>query len=245
MPYVSVTPLRAVLPEQFSYALERETTLPAPLPVLAALNEKFAPPRLEVMYGNDPRSFKMAEAPVEGSGAANLALTAKFTCATTADITDFCAVNQSGVAVAVALESGTVLLVSPAGQVIFEVRYDGAVIDFQADALRMPRVRRSFSRIGGSSPGHTPACSCVSFTDAARSITIGYRDGFVQVYDLVHRKVCRRLSAHGTVVSAAFVVPGQQRVVSVSVAGSLRFDSLFGRTVQQVGKASIAFDDDE
>jgi len=241
-----VTPFRSVVPQQLEFfSGEAEDRIEMPTNYIATLDEKYDPPRATVLYASDPKTLRKDDVTPPSSTRPDITRTTTFATALLSKVEVMAMVNQSGIYCAAGCDMGTGYLFNTAGEVVIKVRYDGAVIDVAAEELRPVRTRRCYYRLPGDNntdpkqPNQRfPGCSFIRATPEARSIAFGYSDGMVQVYDLVQRRVCRRISAHGTLVRNVFVMPLTPRIVSLSKTGSLRFDTLYGRHVRHQGSTS-------
>ena len=134
------------------------------------------------------------------------------------------------------------------GTAVNEIQRSGHVLDLKQladEASGAIPVRRHGARPARSfalkeAPGgearDPPACTAVSFAPHHNCIVLGYRDGFVQLYDVNKQRVCRRINAHATPVVRAWLVPDQMRLFSMSLHNTLRIDAVCGRNIRASGK---------
>jgi hypothetical protein len=164
-------------------------------------------------------------------------------CELASPITQVVGVRQMQIALAAGTDAGMVHFISAAGKVLMEILYDGGIDDLENAGAVRPSRRRCFCKLATGDDSQTPkfpACSTITASRDTRSIAIGYRDGMIQVFDCVQKRICRRMSAHGTVVKTIVIHPRQPRLISTSVAHSLRFDAAHGRYVSHQGENNAA-----
>lgn len=223
-------PIRTIMREQIPYSPEREMDGGAPMPVAvkARMNNRYHPPRIELLAienGNTFRSFDVSE-----GGNSTSFINAQMS----SEVIDFQVVNQGECFVALALANSDTSVINTKGEFVFNVGYDGSVIDYVADALRPPRRRRTFIKVEEATFGAVkyPAASAIHVSHENRYIAIGYRDGVIQLFDVPSKRVCRRIHSHVTAVAKILPLRQSTRFMSFSAAGTMRIDTIYSRNVR-------------
>merc|ERR1712100_952808 len=67
---------------------------------------------------------------------------------------------------------------------------------------------------------------CMSWDSDQQRIFCGTKAGELRVFDIRQRRVSQRVTAHDSAIRCSFVLPGRQKLLTVSVAAEVKLWSL-------------------
>ena len=212
---------------------------PMPTNFLCWLNKKFDPPMVEFMYAE--ASMKALRS-IVGHASAETSTTVAFNVFFESDITVLEKCEMGPLTAALVCDSHVVNLLNNRGETLFQINYDGSVIDAVQESVKPARRRRSYIRPDPPSVFGVryPTACAVTSCQMARIVAIGYTNGVVQLWDLPTKRVFKRIIAHSSPIVSIFSYPLQSRIVSTAAAGGVRMDVVHARALRDIRNSSSA-----
>lgn len=211
---------------------------PVPCRVVATLNTKYEPHRVNVLYAEGMRTLRQIETPLSRENNTQTMFSAVYNF----DILSILPINQGLMTYALVVEHSTSFITGSKGEAMFEIHYDGSVSDctMLTDAtgnVKFSTYKRHRSLLveenGSSSFYREPphCCSC-SFSRELRFVAFGYRDGLIQLWDANSHRIFKRITAHTAPVIQMWCFGEQRLLMSMASSGFLRSDTVWPKTLR-------------